>query len=77
LRKNTYYEPLTMFMHIHHYGGTLPFEPWNPNFRQNRSRGFRATEVRILGSPIDLVCRPYNSLALSCWLWCRNCGRLG
>jgi len=38
-------------------------------FHQNRSRGFRATGVRKLGSPIDLACRPYNSSALPCWLW--------
>jgi len=37
-------------------------------FRQNRSRGFRATGVGKLGSPIDLACRPYNSSALPCWL---------
>jgi len=38
-------------------------------FHQNRSRCFRATGVRKLGSPIDLACRPYNSSALPCWLW--------
>ena len=38
-------------------------------FHQNRSRGFRATGVQKLGSPIDLACRPYNSSALLCWLW--------
>ena len=38
-------------------------------FHQNRSRGFGATGVRKLGSPIDLACRPYNSSALPCWLW--------
>jgi len=41
-------------------------------FYRNRSRGFRATVVRKLGSPIDLACRPYNSSALPCWLWWRN-----
>jgi len=39
-------------------------------FHQNRSRGFRATGIQKLGSPIDLACRPYNSSALTCWLWC-------
>jgi len=38
-------------------------------FHQNRSRGFRATAVQKLGSPIDLACHPYNSPALPCWLW--------
>ena len=38
-------------------------------FHQNRSRGFRATGVRKLGSHIDLACRPYNNSALPCWLW--------
>jgi len=39
-------------------------------FHQNRWIGFRATGVRKSGSPIDLACRPYNSSALVCWLWC-------
>jgi len=43
-------------------------------FDQNRSRGFRATGVRKLGSPIDLACRLYNSSALPCWLWF-NCSK--
>jgi len=38
-------------------------------FHQNRSRGFRTTGIRKMGSPIDLACRPYNSSALKCWLW--------
>jgi len=38
-------------------------------FHQNRSRGFRATGVRKLGSPIDLACRRYNSSAVPCWRW--------
>ena len=38
-------------------------------FDQNRLRGFRATGVQKLGTPIDLACRPYNSSALPCWLW--------
>ena len=38
-------------------------------FHHNRLRGFRATGVQISGTPIDLACRPYNSLALPCWLW--------
>jgi len=42
-------------------------------FHQNRSRGFRATGVRKLGSPVDLAYRPYNSSALPCWLWCGKC----
>ena len=41
-------------------------------FHQNRSRGFRAIGVQILGSPIDLACRPSNSSALPCWLWLRH-----
>jgi len=41
-------------------------------FHQNRSRGCRATGVRKSGSPIDLACRPYNSSALPCWLWCNT-----
>jgi len=39
-------------------------------FHQNRLRGFPATGVQKSGSPIDLACRPYNSSALPCWLWC-------
>ena len=39
-------------------------------FHQNPSRGFRATGVQKSGTPIDLACRPYNSSALPCWLWC-------
>jgi len=41
----------------------------NSKFHQNRSRGFRATGVRKLGTPIDLACRSYNSSALLWWLW--------
>jgi len=39
-------------------------------FHQNRLRGFRVTGVQKSGTPIDLACRPYNSSALPCWLWC-------
>jgi len=35
-------------------------------FNSNRSWGIRATGVRILGSPIDLAYRFYNSSALPC-----------
>ena len=31
-------------------------------FNQNRSRGFRATGVQKSGTPIDLACRPYNTV---------------
>jgi len=36
-------------------------------FHQNRFRGFRATGVRKLGSPIDLACRPYGGQKTKFW----------
>ena len=71
---------------FHYYGCMLPFEPWNPNFacvvgsttlthnkfHQNRSRSFRATGVRKLGSLIDFACRPYNRFSTTVLIVRRN-----
>ena len=53
---------------------TLPFEPWNPEFHQNRLRGFWATGVQKSGSAIDSAYRPCNNPARSidradCGVW--------